>query len=210
MRLLHVEGSPRRDRSVSTGLAREVVERAQAAGAEVDRLAVWEEALPEFDGPALTAKYVRLAGGDHDPARACAWAEIGGLVERVDAADALLISTPMWNFGIPYRLKHWIDLITQPGLSFTFDPTTGYAPLLRPRPVAVILASAGDYSTGPSWGRPDLASFYLEAALGFIGLASPHIVRVGPTAGDAAAREAAIADARRRLESLDLGFGSGR
>src|SRR5687767_8789052 len=101
MRLLHVEGSPRGDLSVSTMLAREVSERARTTGAEVDRVAVWEEALPELDGAALAAKYLRLAGGEHDPAQARAWAAIGALVDRVDAADAVLISTPMWNFGIP-------------------------------------------------------------------------------------------------------------
>jgi len=25
----------------------------------------------------------------------------------------VLISTPMWNFGIPYKLKQWFDLIVQ-------------------------------------------------------------------------------------------------
>jgi putative NADPH-quinone reductase len=32
----------------------------------------------------------------------------------------------MWNFGIPYKLKHYIDVLTQPGQTFNFDPTTGY------------------------------------------------------------------------------------
>ena len=37
---------------------------------------------------------------------------------RFALADRVLISTPMWNFGIPYKLKQWIDVITQPGLAF--------------------------------------------------------------------------------------------
>ena len=37
---------------------------------------------------------------------------------RFALADRVLISTPMWNFGIPYKLKQWIDVITQPGLTF--------------------------------------------------------------------------------------------
>lgn len=36
------------------------------------------------------------------------------------------------------RQKHYIDLLTQPGLSFCFDPQTGYTPLLKPRPVVAI------------------------------------------------------------------------
>jgi len=205
MKLLHVEASPRGEFSTSTALAREFVDRARASGAAVDRLAVWEEELPAFDGAAIEAKYVRLAGGEHDSAQARAWAEIAVMVRRLDSADHLLVSTPMWNFGLPYRLKHWIDLITQPGLTFSFDPARGYAPLLRSRPVTIILSSAGDYSAGPSWGRPDLASGYLEAALAFIGQGKPRIIRVGPTAGSPEAREEALARARRELEALLAG-----
>ena len=146
---------------------------------------LWEECLPDLDGAALAAKYAILAGQELSEREHSAWQSIRQLVARLDQADALVISTPMWNFGIPYRLKHWFDLVTQPGLSFSFDPKSGYAPLLRDRPVAVILASAGDYSQGPSWGRPDLASPYLQAALAFIGLRNSTIVRVGPTSGDA-------------------------
>ena len=36
---------------------------------------------------------------------------------RLDLAERVLISTPMWNFGIPYKLKHWLDIINQPGLT---------------------------------------------------------------------------------------------
>ena len=79
---------------------------------------------------------------------------IEALVARLARAERVLISTPMWNFSIPYRLKHWIDLITQPALTFTFDPATGYAPLLTPRPTLVILASGGDYATGESRADP--------------------------------------------------------
>jgi len=104
----------------------------------------------------------------------------------------------MWNFSIPYRLKHWVDLITQPGLTFTFDPAAGYAPLLRNRPTLVVLASAGDYAAGESRGRPDLATPYLRAALGFIGLTDPIIVAIGPTIGEGADIAAETASARLR------------
>lgn len=202
MHLLHVEASPRGTTSTSTSLAREVLGRSPWADATIDHLPVWREELPALDGATLAAKYARLAGRDHGPDERAAWAAITSHVERVDRADHILVSTPMWNFGIPYRLKHWIDLITQPGLSFAFSPAQGYTPLLRPRPVTVILSSAGDYSSGPSWGRPDLASGYLEAALSFIGLQRPRIVRLGSTGGDPAAREQAMISARHALAEI--------
>ncbi|WBY08977.1 NAD(P)H-dependent oxidoreductase [Sphingomonas sp. 7/4-4] len=201
--LLHIEASPRGVASVSTVLAEYFVDRLRDAepALRVDRLRLWEEPLPDLDGALLSAKYAVLAGRDLDSGEARSWEKVRGLVERVRAADSLVLSTPMWNFGIPYKLKHWIDLITQPGLSFAFDPQTGYRPLLSSRPFTIVLASAGDYSEGPSWGRPDLASGYLREAFRFIGLGDPEIVRAGATAGDPGLRERSVTAARATLDA---------
>ena len=202
-RLLHVEASPRREAAVSTMLAAQFIQRFRGVepGLDVDRLHIWEEQLPDLHGALLSAKYGVLSGRDLDSAEAGAWKMIASLIERVRRADSILVSTPIWNFGIPYRLKHWIDLITQPGLSFAFDPQSGYRPLLLPRPVTVILTSSGDYSAGPSWGRPDLASGYLREAFRFIGIGEPEIVLAGPTAGEAARQRIAREDASEQLDA---------
>ena len=203
-RLLHIEASPRVSRSRSTELARRLITalRLQSPNIEFDHLSLWREKLPELDGDLISAKYVRLAGGTLAPHEARAWESIEAMIERLDAAARIVISTPLWNFSIPYRLKHYIDLVTQPGLTFSFDPVTGYRPLLRPRPVDIVLASAGDYRFGPSHGRPDLATPYLRQALAFIGLGEPRMIRVGPTVGSEADVAAGIARAEAELGRL--------
>ena len=45
---------------------------------------------------------------------------------RFDAADRYLFSVPMWNAGVPYILKQFIDVVSQPGMVFGFDPDEGY------------------------------------------------------------------------------------
>jgi FMN-dependent NADH-azoreductase len=127
------------------------------------------------------------------------------MVERLRAADRVVIATPMWNLGVPYKLKHYIDLVTNPGLSFLFDPQAGYTPLLAPRPLYVVLASSGDYGAGPSYERPDLATPYLRAALGFIGLTDARFVPVGPTAGSPERVAEGLARARAAIAALELG-----
>lgn len=206
--LLHLEASPRGPDSASTSAASVFLDVLKQTHRDlaIDRLNLWEQPLPDFDGDALAAKYARLAGRAHTPAQSRAWSVIGELVARLDRADKILISTPMWNFGVPYKLKHFIDLVTQPGLTFSFEPASGYAPLLRPRAVMVILASAGDYSSGRSWGRPDLATGYLREALGFIGLKDPTVVPLGPTAGDPARIDAARTAAHARLVQAAADF----
>lgn len=49
------------------------------------------------------------------------------MFDRFAAADAYLFSVPMWNAGVPYALKQWIDIISQPGWLFSFTPTPATA-----------------------------------------------------------------------------------
>lgn len=206
--LLLVQASPRQGDSASRAAAAAFLARLRelVPELEVDALDLWHEPLPEFDGAALAAKYARLAGRALAPREAAAWRTIETMVARLDAADLVVIATPMWNFGIPYKLKHWLDLVTQPGLTFRFDPATGYSPLLRARPTLAIIASAGDYGAGPSWGRPDLATTYLQAALRFIGLGEIAVVGQGPTVGPEPAIAAARDKAHARLGQLAESF----
>lgn len=36
------------------------------------------------------------------------------MIERFKGADKYLFSLPMWNFGVPCKLKKYIDVIVQP------------------------------------------------------------------------------------------------
>lgn len=188
--LMHIKVSPRGGLSHSTKAAAACIAALQARRSDIRVIELdgWRVDIPPFDGALIGAKYARLAGSHFTANEARAWGQIEALVHDLDAADLVLISSPMWNLSIPYRLKHYIDLVTQPGLSFAFDPVSGYSPLLRSRPVIAILASSGDFSEGLSWGRPDLATPYLRHSLAFIGLAGLEVVAVGPTTGPARAR----------------------
>lgn len=206
-RVLYIEVSPRKAVSASSAAAKSFLDGiSEVSGVTVDTLDLWGANLPEFDGAMIDAKYARLAGRTLDEREAKAWQRITMIVDRLKAADVLVIATPMWNFGIPYKLKHWIDLITQPGLTFSFNPASGYAPLLDPKPVVVILASAGDYRRERSRGRPDLASPYLLEALKFIGLTEVTIVPVAPTVGSQLETAAALDNAKSALASLVANF----
>ena len=193
-KLFHLKCSPRRDAASSAG-ADAFVARFQKARPDwdVDVMDIWRERLPEFEGPALEAKYAIMNGRAFDPAERDAFAVIERMMVRLSVAERVLVSTPMWNFSIPYKLKQWIDLVSQPGLTFRFDPAIGYIPLLKDRPTLVILACGSDFVTGMNRGRIDMASPYLREALRFIGVRDTRFVLIGPTTGPkepiAAARE---------------------
>ena len=205
--LLHLACSPRPQSESATGAHVFVARFRQAKpGWDIDTLDLWHEPLPEFTGALLEAKYARLAGRAFTDAQRDGFAAAERLALRLARAERVLISTPMWNFSVPYKLKHWLDVIIQPGLTFRFDPARGYQPLLKDRPTVAIVASGSDYVTGMSRGRIDMATPYLREALRFIGIADIRFVLIGPTAGPAEPVRAAREAAHRRLAEIAAAF----
>ena len=180
--LLYIVGSPRRD-SHSGAVAEAFLAASRRAdpGLEVSVLDLWQEPLPEFDGDKAQAKMTVITGGTPEGAVASAWQVVTRVIERFTQADQYLFTVPMWNGGIPYRLKLYIDIITQPGFLFGFDPTSGYSGLLEGKRAGVIYTS-GVYGPGAaaSFGL-DFHSSYFDWWLKFIGLTEVETIRFQPT-----------------------------
>jgi FMN-dependent NADH-azoreductase len=206
-KLFHLNCSPRADSESSAG-AQVFLEDFRKARPDwdIDVMNLWRDHLPEFDGHVLEAKYARMNGRAFTDSQRDAFAAAERIATRLALADRVLISTPMWNFSIPYKLKQWFDVIVQPGLTFRFDPLTGYQPLLKDRPTVVIVASGGDFITGMNRGRTDMATPYLREALRFIGVSNVRFVPIGPTTGQSEPTKAAREAAHRRLAELAKRF----
>lgn len=206
-KLLHLSCSPR-DKSESTAGARAFLDGFRRARPDwdVDVVDIWRERMPEFAGPIVEAKYARTKAQAFTDDQRQAFAEAERMALRFSLADRVLISTPMWNFGLPYKLKQWFDIIVQPGLTFRFDPSHGYLPLLADRPTLVIIASGSDFATGMNRGRIDMATPYLREILRFIGIGNVRFVPIGPTTGPQAPIDAARERAHRQLAAIATTF----
>jgi FMN-dependent NADH-azoreductase len=79
----------------------------------VDRLTVRHERLPEVDYEAIGAKYKAVKHETMPEAESNVWERIQSLIQRFQNADRIVLGTPMWNFGLPYKLKQLIDLVAQ-------------------------------------------------------------------------------------------------
>jgi FMN-dependent NADH-azoreductase len=206
-KLFHLNCSPRADSESAAG-ARVFLDGFRKARPDwdIDVMNLWRDHLPEFEGYVLEAKYARMSGRAFTDSQRDAFAVAERIAIRLALADRVLISTPMWNFSIPYKLKQWFDVIVQPGLTFRFDPATGYQPLLKDRPTLVIIASGGDFITGMNRGRTDMATPYLREALRFVGVSNVRFVPIGPTTGPAEPIRTARETAHRRLSELAARF----
>lgn len=181
-RMLYVKASPMDERSSSIAIAHGFVEAYRKhRQIELDTLDLFEAPLPEFGRAAANGKYALLHGEKVADGDAAAWRKVEEMIERFRAAEKYVFAVPMWNFGIPYRLKHFLDLIIQPGYTFSYDPEKGYQGLLTGKKAFVAYAQGGEYSDRAGNASYDMQKPYFELALGFMGITNVVSVVVAPT-----------------------------
>jgi FMN-dependent NADH-azoreductase len=182
-RLLQIISSPRGEDSESNHIAATFLEAylPGAPGVEVDSLDLWDGSLPGYYGRGVEAKMNALAGRDPVGAAAEAWAEVQRVFARFAAADEYLVTVPMWNHGVPWVLKHFIDTVSQRGMLFDLDPETGYTGRLSGRRAMVVFTSGvWAPNRGPQFGT-DFHSTYFLDWLRFGGITDVEVARFQPS-----------------------------
>jgi len=126
------------------------------------------------------------------------------LIRELDAADMLVIATPMHNYGVPAVLKAWVDQIVRIHRTFASTPG-GKAGKLRDRPAWLVVASGG-WFTGPSPSgapsQPDFLTPYVRAVLSTVGITDLHILTLEGVTRGADIADAAFAQARMVLDRV--------
>jgi FMN-dependent NADH-azoreductase len=164
-RLLHVISSPRGEESESNRIAAVFLEAYLRGAPEVavDTLDLWDGSLPGYYGRGVEAKMNALAGRDPEGAAAQAWSDVQRVFARFAAADEYLFAVPMWNHGVPWILKHFIDTVSQRGMLFDLDAETGYSGRLTGRR-AVVVFTSGVWApdVGPEFGTDFHSTYFLD------------------------------------------------
>jgi len=206
--LLNIQASPRGERSYSISVADAFIKSYRQANPadEIATLNLFTKELPPFDGLALQAKYAILHGSDHTEEELAAWRAVEDIIAEFKSADKFVMAVPMWNFLIPYRLKHYIDILVQPTYTFRVTPEGGYEGLIPDKPVFIAYSRGGAYPPGTASEAFDFQTKYLEFILGYMGLRDVRKVIVEPTLGgpDVAKekQQAAIAAAEEMAKSF--------
>ncbi len=186
LRVLRIIASPRGMASESRRLSQQMLNALalQAPGRPIQLTDLDANALPAIDAT-YAATLASIADPDDAPVPDSALHRSDALIAQLNAADVVLIATPMHNFTLPSALKAWIDHIVRVRISFHIT-AQGKVGALRDRPVYVAI-SCGGFISGDRARQPDFLRPYLQHTLATIGLHDLHFVTVEGTAvGDAA------------------------
>jgi FMN-dependent NADH-azoreductase len=106
------------------------------------------------------------------------------LIGELNAADTVLIATPMYNFAVPSALKSWIDQVVRINRTFSYDGKN-FTGLVKARRVVVVAAfGAGGY--GDAMAAADFVTPYLKFLFGFLGVSDVTVIPAEATTADAA------------------------
>lgn len=207
-KLLYVESSPRKKRSSSIAISNLFLNeyRKLHPADEVVVVDLWGKDLPSFDGDVIEAKYAIMHGHSPSEAQAKAWKPIEALISEFKNADKYVFSLPMWNFGIPYLLKHYIDILVQPTYLFSYSPQEGYKGLITGKKALLIYARGGVYGPGSGAEDLNLQSRYMEVILKFIGFQDIRSIAVESTAGSKEEKEKSLSQAQEKAQKAASQF----
>ncbi len=166
-RILHLDSSPRGERSHSRQLTHAFVEEFKSLhpDTEVVYHDLGRQPVPPVNEAWIAAAYSPPA--THTPELQEAIALSDQLVDEVLAADVIVLGAPMHNFSIPSTLKAYIDQIVRVGKTFT----PSYEGLATGKKLFILTArGGGGYSPGEPMAGVNFQDTYLKAIFGMIGI----------------------------------------
>lgn len=202
MKLLHIIATPRDIRSATLPVSESFIDSlVETAQVDVDTVDLYKSDLPAAAGTNVEVKYELLQAKPVHPDHWDSWRDIEALIAQFLAADLVVITTPMWNFSIPYALKYYIDCLVQPGYLFRYDEQGIPGPLVQGKKMVIVTSRGGDYSTGPMKDL-DFQEPYLRAIFGFVGVTDIDFVNMQPMDVSPELRAVAVGEAEARLATL--------
>lgn len=203
--LINAHPDPHAADSATHQMVQHLLGQLPAGNVEVLNLA--EAAIPPLN-KAMRDVYVKtvFTQAPLSAAEEALTARMHELVAQFKSASRLVIAMPMYNFGIPARLKDWLDNIVAPGQTFRYGKDGQPQGLMGGHKALILIASGSVFSQG-GFAPMDFAAPYLQALLGsFLGFDSVDVIRAegtqAPTVGMQAALNNAFAELSAKLPSF--------
>lgn len=120
------------------------------------------------------------------------------LIAELKSADDVVISSPLYNLGIPSTLKAYIDNVVRSGHTFEYGEE-GMTGLLSSTNAYLLLSRGGEAVPGVA---DDFQTPHLQAILGFLGIGPVETISLDGTAGDPEEVERRTRAAREKIDHL--------
>ncbi len=198
MNLLLIETSPNGEASASREVSRYLVQQLEHEISQVTKRDLSVDPLPHITGDVVEAAFT--ASEKRSDRHRELLQQSDAVVDEVIAADVVIISTPMWNFSLPSVLKAWLDHLSRAGRTFSYSSSGPVGLLDAKKKVYFIISSGSRFSSGPfaAW---DLATPFLKAVFGFMGVPSVEVIRVEGT-NHQIGRDSAVQAAKDQIDQL--------
>lgn len=198
--VLHVDSSPRGDRSISRSLTKTFI-------------TAWKELHPEdsvtyrdlghHPVPPISEAWIAASFTPPEqltPDMAIGVQDSDHLIDELLAADYYVLGVPMYNFSIPSTLKAYLDQVVRVNRTFAVDDH-GYDGLVKNKRMVVISARGGSYPAGTPMARYDFQEPYLRAIFGMIGITDITMIHAENLNAGEEARQQSVATAHAAINA---------
>lgn len=204
--LLHIDASPRGERSHSRRMTREFVQQWQKQHPN-DTIAyrdVGRNPIPHVDEAWIEAAF--SPPDRHTPELQEAIRLSDQLVDEFLAADIYVIGVPMYNFSVPSGFKAYIDQIVRIGRTVDFEPndaSNAYKPRVLGKKMFIIEARGDSgFQPGGRYEKMNHHDPYLVTVFGFIGITDITFIHVENDEYGGQRLAESIANARNKIIGL--------
>lgn len=185
-RVLYIVANPKKEReSVCLQVGRAFLNTYELINPldEITELNLYQEEIPFLDEDVFNGWQKSVRREPLNQAEGHKLAKINQLTDQFISADKYIFVTPMWNFGLPPKVKAYIDTICIAGKTFKYTER-GPVGLLAGKKAVHIQARGGFYSTGQARAM-EFGDSYIRLILGFMGITDVHSIIAEGTANQA-------------------------
>lgn len=199
--ILHIDSSPRGDRSHSRQLAKTFITGWQALHPEdsVIYRDLRQSAIPHVTEEWIAAGFTPPEAQTPEIKEVLALSE--ELVDEFLAADRYVFSVPMYNFSVPSNFKAYVDQIVRVGRTFTVLQDGRWKGLVEGKKILFITTRGGDYPVGSPYESWDCQTPFLRTIFEFLGITTQFIHANGLDSGDKA-RQRGLGEAQAEIQKL--------
>lgn len=191
--ILYITASIRSEtQSVSRRIGQGIVDALAAqTGASITTRDLADNDLPFVSAERFAANLTPPAERTPEQAELAAIADT--LIAELQAADTIVIASPIYNYAAPATLKAWADLVARAGTTFVYT-ATGPEGQLKGKKAYLAIASGGTQVGS----EIDFMTGWLTFFLGFLGIADVEIIAADAIMGEGGEEKivAAIATAK--------------